>query len=81
MDTSSNGLGAVLMQDNNPVAYGFALLIGAQQQYAQIEKELLTVIYRLEHFIYYTYGKSVTVETDHKPLLGLSKKQYDVISP
>ncbi|GBL87967.1 hypothetical protein AVEN_192118-1 [Araneus ventricosus] len=47
----------------------------------QIEKELLAVIYGLEHFNYYTYGRLVLVQTDHKPLLGLSKKPYDTISP
>ncbi|GFX43724.1 reverse transcriptase domain-containing protein [Trichonephila clavipes] len=52
-----------------------------QQRYAQIEKELMAVIYRLEHFNYYTYGRIVTVQTDHKPILGLSKKPYNTISP
>ncbi|GFX36302.1 uncharacterized protein K02A2.6 [Trichonephila clavipes] len=33
------------------------------------------------HFNYYTYGRIVTVQTDHKPILGLSKKPYDTISP
>ncbi|GFW06538.1 retrovirus-related Pol polyprotein from transposon 297 [Trichonephila clavipes] len=36
--------------------------------------------YGLEHFNYYTYGRIVTVQTDHKPILGLSKKTYDTIS-
>ncbi|GFQ73291.1 hypothetical protein TNCT_54961 [Trichonephila clavata] len=41
----------------------------------------MAVIYRLEHFYYYTYGRIVTVQTNHKPILGLSKKPYDIISP
>ncbi|GFY74919.1 uncharacterized protein K02A2.6 [Trichonephila inaurata madagascariensis] len=41
----------------------------------------MAVIYGLEHFNYYTYGRIVTVQTDHKPILGLSKKPYDTISP
>ena len=56
VDASSNNLGTVLMQDNHPVTYGSASLTGAQQRYAQTEKELLAVIYGLEHLNYYTYG-------------------------
>lgn len=81
VDASRNGLGAVLLQDNKPVAYGSASLTETQQRYAQIEKELLAVVYGLEHFNYYTYGRQVVVQTDHKPLLGLSKKHYDTIAP
>jgi hypothetical protein len=81
VDASKNGLGATLLQESKPVAFGSASLTDTQQRYAQIEKELLAVIYGLEHFNYYTYGRPVIVQTDHKPLLGLSKKPYDVISP
>ncbi|GBO12139.1 Retrovirus-related Pol polyprotein from transposon 17.6 [Araneus ventricosus] len=81
VDASTYGLGAVLLQNSQPVAYGSVSLTNTQQRYAQIEKELLAVIFGLEHFNYYTYGRNVTVETDHKPLLGLSKKPYDSISP
>ncbi|GFV78350.1 retrovirus-related Pol polyprotein from transposon 17.6 [Trichonephila clavipes] len=63
------------------VAYGSVLLTRTQQRYAQVEKELMAVIYGLEHFNYYTYGRIVTVQTDHKPILGLSRKPYDTISP
>ncbi|GFY70519.1 retrovirus-related Pol polyprotein from transposon opus [Trichonephila inaurata madagascariensis] len=76
-----NGLGAVLLQEGQTVAYGSVSLTQTQQRYAQIEKELLTVIYGLQHFNYYTYGRIVTVQTDHKPILGLSKKPYDTIYP
>ncbi|GFR24083.1 retrovirus-related Pol polyprotein from transposon 17.6 [Trichonephila clavata] len=54
-------------------AYGSVSLTQTQQCYAQIEKELMAVIYGLEHFNYYTYGRIVTVQTDHKPILGLRK--------
>ncbi|GFQ84803.1 retrovirus-related Pol polyprotein from transposon opus [Trichonephila clavata] len=81
VDASKNGLGAVLLQESQPVAYGSVSLTQTQQRYAQIEKELMAVIYGLEHFNYYTYGRIVTVQTDHKPILDLSKKPYDTISP
>ncbi|GFW49989.1 retrovirus-related Pol polyprotein from transposon 17.6 [Trichonephila clavipes] len=81
VDTSKNGLGAVLLQEGQPVAYGSVSLTQTQQRYAQIEEGLMAVIYGLERFNYYTYRRIVTVQTDHKPILSLSKKPYDTISP
>ncbi|GBL84866.1 hypothetical protein AVEN_58448-1 [Araneus ventricosus] len=46
-----------------------------------MEKELLVVIFGLEHFNYYNYGRNITEETDQKPLLGVSKTPYHSISP
>lgn len=80
-DASSFGLGSVLMQDSKPVSYASAALTTAQQQYAQIEKELLAVVFACERFHYYTFGRTVTVETDHKPLVAIQKKEFNRISP
>ena len=44
------------------------------KNYAQIEKEMLTVRYGLEKFHHLTYGRHVTVVTDHKPLDSMKKK-------
>ncbi|GFW10522.1 retrovirus-related Pol polyprotein from transposon 17.6 [Trichonephila clavipes] len=41
VDASKNGLGAVLLQEGQPVAYGSVSLTQTQQRYAQIEKELI----------------------------------------
>ncbi|GFS92979.1 integrase catalytic domain-containing protein [Trichonephila clavipes] len=74
VSASRNGLGAVLLQ-GQPVAYGSVSLTQTQQRYAQIEKELTAVIYGMEHFNYYTYGRIVTVQTDHKPILGTTAEE------
>ena len=73
-DASSEGLGVCLIQDGRPVAYGSRSLTVIEKRYATIEKELLGVLYGLERFNQYVYGKHVAVFTDHKPLVPLHKR-------
>jgi hypothetical protein len=42
-DASELGLGATLMQNDQPIAYASRALTKTEQNYAQIEKELLLV--------------------------------------
>lgn len=74
VDASSQGLGAVLLQDNLPVAYASKALTSSQKMWAQIEKELLAIVHGCQKFHQYVYGKTITVETDHKPLENIFKK-------
>ncbi|KAI8480674.1 hypothetical protein Bbelb_415670 [Branchiostoma belcheri] len=67
-DASSTGLGAAITQDGQPVAYASRALTDTETRYAQIEKEMLSVVFGLERFHQYTYGRQVRVQTDHKPL-------------
>ncbi|GFN85061.1 retrovirus-related pol polyprotein from transposon 297 [Plakobranchus ocellatus] len=46
----------------------------AESRYAQIEKELLAVVFGLERFENLTYGQHVTVLSDHKPLEAILNK-------
>jgi len=50
------------------------MLTDTECRYAQIEKEMLAVTYGLEKFNQYTYGRHVTVITDHKPLVSIVAK-------
>lgn len=45
-----------------------------EKGYAQIEKELLAVVFGCIRFHQYIYGKKVTVESDHKPLVSIFNK-------
>ncbi len=73
-DSSKCGLGAVCEQDGHHVAYASRALSEAQQRYAQIEKELLAIVFACEKFHQFLYGKYVEVETDHKPLVNIFRK-------
>ena len=73
-DASEYGLGLMLTQDGHPVGYHSRTLNPSEKNYAQIEKEMLAIAYGLTKFHQYTYGKKVTVITDHKPLVSIVKK-------
>ena len=73
-DASNFGLGACLMQNNQPVQYASRSLTQTEQNYAQIEKEMLAIVFGLERFERFVYGKHIEVESDHKPLEAIHKK-------
>ncbi len=81
VDASAEGLGAVLLQEGQPVAFGSRSLTECQKRYAQIEKELLAIVYGCEKFHQYIYGKTVQMETDHKPLETIFKKSLQKAPP
>ena len=66
VDTSHRGLGAVLPQANGPVEFASKLLTATESRYSNIEREILAVLFGLEKFHYYAYGRPVVVESDHK---------------
>ena len=81
LDASGKAIGMALLQseenDRNslyPIAYGSKMLKSAETRHANIERELLGVVGDLEKFHYFTFSRPVTVLTDHKLLISISKK-------
>ena len=78
-DASQSGLGAVLMQEGKPVHYISRAMTSAEKNYAQVEKELLAIVFACERFDQYVYGRSIIVESDHKPLEQIWSKPFHEI--
>ena len=75
VDASMRGLGAAIIQADGVVTYASRALSPAEQKYAQIEKEMLAVVFGCEKFHKLLYGKQdLTIESDHKPLENIMKK-------
>lgn len=74
VDASKSGLGAACLQYNVPVAFASRALTDTETRYAQIEKELLAAVFACRKFHDFIYGRKVTIETDHKPLITIVKK-------
>ena len=69
-DASTKELGATLCheQDNGdlqPIAFASKFLSDTEKKYALNELELLAVVWGLEHFRLYIYGKPVKLLTDN----------------
>ena len=75
-DASTKQLGAVIVQDNRPVAFFSRKLSDAQTRYSITELELLAIVETLKEFKGMLWGQRIKVFTDHKNLitdaLGLS---------
>lgn len=81
VDASSVAVGAVLMQNGKPVAYASKALSPTQMKYPQIEKEATAIRFACKKFHSYVYGKKLTIQTDHRPLESIFKKDLNAAPP
>lgn len=81
MDASKDGIGCCLLQDGHPVLFASRAMTIAEQKYAQIEKELFAVVFATDKFYHFICGKKFIVESDHKPLTSIIKKDLNKDSP
>jgi len=74
-DASETGLGAVHMQKGQPITYASRALTDTETRYAQIEKELLAIVWSANKFDQYILGRDcVHIESDHEPLKAVFNK-------
>ena len=77
-DTSLRGLGACLIQkhkgEDQPIAFASKSLTDVETRYANIERELLAIVFACQCFSTYLLRRSSVAESDHKPLEMIAMK-------
>ena len=78
-DASTTGFGITLWQKQDdgttkPIAFGSRYLNDTEKRYSIGELELLAVVWGLEKFRFYLYGKKVYLDTDHQALEPIIKR-------
>ena len=74
-DASNFGIGAVLLQEEHPIAFMSRLLDPAQMNWSVTDRELLAVIEALKLWRCYLGDRAFTVVTDHNPLTFFATKK------
>jgi len=73
-DASDYALGAIISQwqdgDERVIAYASRVLEDHGRRYSTT-KEMLAMVYVINHFCHYIYGRPFTVRTDHNTLKWL----------
>ena len=77
-DASLRGLGPCLIQEykgvDQPIAFASKSLMDTETWYANIERELLAIVFACQWFSTYLLGRSFIAESDHKPLEMIAMK-------
>lgn len=75
-DASNSGIGACLFQMHDgvkhPVMYASKKLLSREQNYSVGEREALAIVWAIQKFHRFLYGRHFVLETDHRPLQYLS---------
>lgn len=74
-DASATGIGAILSQDNHPIAYLSRALGVKNQKLSVYEKEFLAVIMAIDKWRPYLQRGIFTIVTDHKSLCHLQDQK------
>ena len=79
-DASDEGIGAVLLQEHDsilkPVSYSSKKLLPRERRYSTIERECLGIVWAVDKFQVYLYGKEFILQCDHKPLAFMDQAKF-----
>ena len=64
MDASKRGFGTIILQDNKPIYFASRSLTPVEKNYQNLERECMAVIWGMEKFHFYLYGKEFLLQTD-----------------
>lgn len=73
-DASNYALGAVLSQEGHPVCFASRTLNNHERNYSATDKEFLAIIWSVNYFRPYLYGRKFKIRTDHQPIKYLQAK-------
>ncbi|UYV65621.1 K02A2.6-like [Cordylochernes scorpioides] len=62
----------------HPIAFASRSLTDAEQNYSQLDREALAIVFGVDHFFYYPFGHKFTLITDNQPLTRIfhSKSKF-----
>lgn len=81
-DSSSYGVGAVLSHkvngEDKPILFASGTLSKTEQNYSQLEKEALAIVFAVKKFHKYLFGREFTLVSDHQPLQYIFGKHKNI---
>lgn len=69
-----------MVQEGRTIGFASRTLSKSEQKWSQTKKELLAIVFACQRFHYYLYGRKFLVETDHKPLEVLIRRDIDKVN-
>jgi len=79
-DASGTGLGAILSQNDQPIAFFSEALKGSARALSTYDKEMLAVVKAVRKWRPYLLGKSFVIKTDHQSLKYLLEQRISTPS-
>ena len=70
-----------MLQQGKPIAYASQSLTSSESNYAQIEKELLAIVFACDKFHQFIYEFPTKVHSDHKPLESIVTEPLCSVPP